>query len=62
MEGVRVGNKKPSMSISKSVDCVGKAGCSENTSKHKPAKSPIGFEGEAIHGKPLFSAASKSVE
>lgn len=60
MDGVRVGNKKPKISISKIIDSVGKYGnCCEDTSKHV-VKSLGTTTGEGVHGMPLFSAASKS--
>ena len=60
MDGVRVGNKKPSISVSKAQPTFGKHGnCCEDTSKHV-VKNLGTTTGEGVHGMPLFSAASKS--
>lgn len=55
--GIRVGNKKPSMTVDKSVD-VGKPSVTEDFTPHKPTGSRTVIGGQAVHGMPLMSAAA----
>ena len=59
MDGIRVGNKKPKDTISKSVMSADQFGnCLEDKSKHI-TKDNSNSSGEPVYGMPLFSAASK---
>ncbi len=55
--GIRVGNKKPSMTIDKSVD-AGKPSVTENCTPHNPTGSRTVMGGQPVHGMPLMSAAA----
>lgn len=53
---MRVGNKKPSMTVNKTVS-VGKPSATENTSAHVATANRTVSGGASVHGKPLLSAA-----
>ena len=55
--GIRVGNKKPSMTVDKSVD-VGKPSVTEDFTAHNPTGSRTVTGGQPVHGMPLMSAAA----
>jgi len=54
---MRVGNKKPSMAVNKTVS-TGKAGPSENCSAHVATGNKTVTGGQGVYGMPLMSAAS----
>jgi hypothetical protein len=54
---VRVGPKKPNMSINTSIK-TGKAGPSENCSAHVATGNKTVTGGQGVYGMPLMSAAS----
>ena len=54
---IRVGPKKPSMSVSTKVS-VGSPSATENCSPHKPNGSRTVSGGQGVHGMPLMSAAA----
>lgn len=55
--GIRVGNKKPSMTIDKSVS-VGKPSVTEDCNPHNPTGSRTVTGGQPVYGMPLMSAAA----
>lgn len=54
---MRVGNKKPSMAVNKSVS-VGKPSPTENVGAHRPTGNKTVSGGQGVHGMPLMSAAA----
>lgn len=54
---MRVGNKKPAMTVNKTVS-VGKPSSSENTSPHVATGNKTVTGGKTVHGMALFSAAA----
>ena len=56
-KSIRVGPKKPSMSVSTKVS-VGKPAPTENVSAHNPTGSKTVSGGQGVHGMPLMSAAA----
>jgi hypothetical protein len=54
---IRVGNKKPSMTISQSID-AGKPSVTEDFTPHNPTGSRTVMGGQPVHGMPLMSAAA----
>jgi len=55
--GIRVGNKKPSMTIDKSID-AGKPSVTENVTPHTTSGSRTVMGGQPVYGMPLMSAAA----
>ena len=55
--GIRVGNKKPSMTVDKSVD-AGKPSVTEDFTPHNPTGSRTVMGGQGVYGMPLMSAAA----
>lgn len=60
-KGIRVGNKKPSMTVDKSVD-AGKPSVTEDFTPHNPTGSRTVSGGQGVHGMPLMSAAAAKVK
>ena len=60
-KSVRVGPKKPSMSVSTKVS-VGKPSQTENCSPHNPTGNRTVSGGASVHGMPLMSAAAAKVK
>ncbi len=56
-KSIRVGPKKPSMSINTKVS-EGKPAATENCSPHNPTGSRTVSGGQGVHGMPLMSAAA----
>lgn len=54
---MRVGNKKPAMTIKTSVS-VGKPSKTENASAHTTSGNKTTTGGQSVHGMPLMSAAA----
>lgn len=57
MDHMRVGNKKPAMSVNTKVS-EGKPSPTENCAPHKPTGSKTVSGGQGVHGMPLMSAAA----
>jgi hypothetical protein len=60
-KGIRVGPKKPSMSVKTSV-ATGKPSATENCSPHNPTGNRTVSGGQSVHGMPLMSAAAAKVK
>lgn len=58
---MRVGNKKPSMSINTKV-AEGKPSKTENCTPHNPTGNRTVSGGQGVHGMPLMSAAASKVK
>lgn len=56
-KSIRVGNKKPSMAVDKSVD-AGKPSVTEDFTPHKTTGSRTVMGGQGVYGMPLMSAAA----
>ena len=60
-KSIRVGPKKPSMSINTKVS-VGKPSPTENASAHTANGSKTVSGGQSVHGMPLMSAAASKAK
>ena len=60
-KSIRVGPKKPSMSINTKVS-EGSCAPTENCSPHNPTGSRTISGGQGVHGMPLMSAASSKAK
>lgn len=60
-KSIRVGPKKPSMSINTKV-AEGKPSKTENCTPHNPTGSRTISGGQGVHGMPLMSAAAAKVK
>lgn len=58
---MRVGNKKPNMSIKTTVS-VGKPSKTEDAKPHTTSGSKTVSGGQSVHGMPLMSAAAAKVK
>ena len=58
---MRVGNKKPAMSVKTTVS-VGKPSKTEDASAHTATANRTVTGGQAVHGMPLMSAAAAKVK
>ena len=58
---MRVGNKKPSMTVKTSVS-VGKPSKTEDASAHTATANKTATGGSGVHGMPLMSAAAAKVQ
>jgi hypothetical protein len=59
--GIRVGNKKPSMTVDKSVS-AGKPSVTEDFTPHNPTGSRTVTGGQPVYGMPLMSAAASKAK
>ena len=60
-KSIRVGPKKPSMSVKTSV-ATGKPSPTENVSAHQTSGCRTVTGGQGVHGMPLMSAAAAKVK
>jgi hypothetical protein len=58
---MRVGNKKPAMTVNKTVS-VGKPSKSEDATAHTTSGNKTVSGGQGVHGMPLMSAAAAKVK